>query len=98
MVNEIDTTFAHSTRGTADFSHTPDNMPKEQGVHLDRVTKNPGTSSARQGTMMFQVLQPQFTKMTNPGPLGILSFAIITFTIGLYECRSGFVLQQAKIK
>jgi Predicted membrane protein len=92
MVNEIDTTSAHAPQGTANFAQAPGNMPKEQGMDLDRVANHPGASSARQGAMVSQVLQPQFAKLANPGPLGLLSFAITTFVVGLYECGAGFVL------
>lgn len=36
-----------------------------------------------------QVPHPQFEKLGNPGPLGLLSFAITTFVLGLYQCGAG---------
>ncbi|PHH62904.1 hypothetical protein CDD81_6622 [Ophiocordyceps australis] len=36
-----------------------------------------------------QVTNPQFFKIANPGPLGLISFALTTFTLGLYQCGAG---------
>lgn len=36
-----------------------------------------------------QVPHPPFEKLANPGPLGLLSFAITTFVLGLYQCGAG---------
>lgn len=46
-------------------------------------------SAARDGAMVSQVHHPQYMKLANPGPLGLLSFAITTFVVGLYECGAG---------
>lgn len=52
--------------------------------HHGRVAAAP-----RQSAMVSQVLQPQYMKLANPGPLGLLAFAITTFVVGLYECGAG---------
>ena len=36
-----------------------------------------------------QVTDPQFFKIANPGPLGLISFALTTFVLGLYQCGAG---------
>lgn len=36
-----------------------------------------------------QVLNPPYMKLGNPGPLGLLGFALTTFALGLYECGAG---------
>ncbi|EEP78198.1 conserved hypothetical protein [Uncinocarpus reesii 1704] len=36
-----------------------------------------------------QVPHPPFEKLGNPGPLGLLSFAVTTFVLGLYQCGAG---------
>lgn len=36
-----------------------------------------------------QVPQPTFMKLANPGPLGLISFALTTFVLGLYQCGAG---------
>lgn len=36
-----------------------------------------------------QVLAPPYMKLGNPGPLGLLGFAVTTFVLGLYECGAG---------
>lgn len=41
-----------------------------------------------QGTIS-QVMQPTFKKPANPGPLGLISFALTTFVLGLYQCGAG---------
>lgn len=39
--------------------------------------------------MVSQVLAPQFGKLANPGPLGLIGFALTTFVLGLYQCGAG---------
>lgn len=36
-----------------------------------------------------QVPRPPYLKLANPGPLGLLGFAVTTFALGLYECGAG---------
>lgn len=36
-----------------------------------------------------QVPLPPYQKLANPGPLGLLAFALTTFVLGLYECGAG---------
>lgn len=40
-------------------------------------------------SMVSQVTDPQFFKVANPGPLGLISFALTTFVLGLYQCGAG---------
>ncbi|OJJ82690.1 acetate uptake transporter family protein [Aspergillus glaucus CBS 516.65] len=47
------------------------------------------TQSSRHGALVSQVPAPQYMKLANPGPLGLLSFALTTFALGLYECGAG---------
>lgn len=49
------------------------------------------TQISRHGALVSQVPAPQYMKLANPGPLGLLSFAITTFVLGLYECGAGCV-------
>lgn len=49
----------------------------------------PGPTRRPQQTVS-QVASPVFTKLGNPGPLGLLSFAITTFVVGLLECGAGY--------
>lgn len=46
---------------------------------------------SRRNYTVSQVPLPPFTKLGNPGPLGLLSFALTTFALGLYECGAGYV-------
>lgn len=36
-----------------------------------------------------QVPRPPFMKLANPGPLGLIGFALTTFVLGLYQCGAG---------
>lgn len=54
----------------------------ENGTNPVAVRRNQQTVS--------QVAAPVFTKLGNPGPLGLLSFAITTFVVGLLECGAGY--------
>lgn len=36
-----------------------------------------------------QVYDPTFFKIANPGPLGLISFALTTFVLGFYQCGVG---------
>lgn len=40
-------------------------------------------------SMVSQVLNPPYTKLANPGPLGLIGFALTTFVLGLYQCGAG---------
>ncbi|EQL00371.1 Gpr1 family protein [Ophiocordyceps sinensis CO18] len=40
-------------------------------------------------SMVSQVSDPPFFKVANPGPLGLISFALTTFVLGLYQCGAG---------
>lgn len=51
----------------------------------------PVSSQRPQQSTVSQVTAPVFTKLGNPGPLGLLSFAITTFVVGLLECGAGYV-------
>ncbi|EHK43913.1 uncharacterized protein TrAtP1_008361 [Trichoderma atroviride] len=39
--------------------------------------------------MVSQVYQPTLGKIGNPGPLGLIGFALTTFVLGLYQCGAG---------
>ncbi|KAK4073941.1 hypothetical protein H0G86_003405 [Trichoderma simmonsii] len=39
--------------------------------------------------MISQVYQPTLGKIGNPGPLGLIGFALTTFVLGLYQCGAG---------
>ncbi|KAH6983173.1 GPR1/FUN34/yaaH family-domain-containing protein [Ilyonectria sp. MPI-CAGE-AT-0026] len=40
-------------------------------------------------SMVSQVLNPPYYRIANPGPLGLISFALTTFVLGLYQCGAG---------
>lgn len=39
--------------------------------------------------MVSQVISPPYEQLGNPGPMGLYSFAITTFMLGLYHCGAG---------
>lgn len=70
----------------------------ESGSGTEQNTSvNPGgfdpaeTTPSRRNYTVSQVPIPPFTKLGNPGPLGLLSFALTTFALGLYQCGAGYV-------
>lgn len=64
---------------------------KENFEHRDGAGKHPQPQdpALRQGATVSQVLAPT-SKPGNPGPLGLISFALTTFVLGLYECGAGY--------
>jgi hypothetical protein len=48
-----------------------------------------GVLSKPHQSTVSQVYDPQFFKLGNPGPLGLISFALTTFVLGLYQCGAG---------
>lgn len=73
---------------------------KVNGTHPDRmdhaphhqstVSQVPGQGPPVHRSTVSQVANPEYMKLANPGPLGLLAFAITTFVVGLYECGAGY--------
>lgn len=70
----------------------------------DHIAQSRTRSAHQHGTIhdahqatVSQVARPEFMKLGNPGPLGLLAFAITTFVVGLYECGAGYVLPKRSI-
>ena len=79
----------HDTSGTTGNQYTNDNQytnghdsTTRDGVVPARLVKHQGTVS--------QVNDPTFFKIANPGPLGLISFGVTTFCLGLYQCGAGY--------
>jgi len=65
--------------------YSDDRTRYEDGPNgVDHVNNGP----KHQGTIS-QVYNPNFFKVANPGPLGLISFALTTFCLGLYQCGVG---------
>jgi hypothetical protein len=47
------------------------------------------SAAPKHQSMISQVPNPPFMKLANPGPLGLISFALTTFVLGLYQCGAG---------
>lgn len=50
---------------------------------------DPHDAPIRHDVTVSQVPSPEFTKLANPGPLGLIGFALTTFVLGLYQCGVG---------
>lgn len=75
------------------FDPAADGDPSEDKREIQQYEQNGTQNGARRVVhqpTVSQVAQPVFTKLANPGPLGLLSFAITTFVVGLYECGAGY--------
>src|SRR3569833_199823 len=63
-----------------------------EGVANGEYHKDEVTSSAhhhRHIATESQEANPEFMKLANPGPLGLIGFALTTFVLGLYQCGAG---------
>lgn len=89
------TESAYRPPANAPVERDPANEHKRDAQHLNGQNNEAMQHVVHQPTVS-QVAQPGFTKLANPGPLGLLSFAITTFVVGLYECGAGYVLLDAK--
>lgn len=50
---------------------------------------DPSTNTPSRRTVTVSQVALPHHNLANPGPLGLLSFAITTFILGLYECGAG---------
>ncbi|KAL1850035.1 hypothetical protein Plec18167_008264 [Paecilomyces lecythidis] len=68
---------------------------KQKETRFDMPGNDPGESQPgsqerhHRNYTVSQVLAPPYMKLGNPGPLGLLGFAVTTFVLGLYECGAG---------
>ncbi|PNY24947.1 Uncharacterized protein TCAP_05113 [Tolypocladium capitatum] len=62
----------------------PDEQVPTNGNNAPLAT----TNKPHQSTVS-QVNDAQFYRIANPGPLGLISFALTTFVLGLYQCGAG---------
>ncbi|KAK7423209.1 hypothetical protein QQZ08_009206 [Neonectria magnoliae] len=56
--------------------------------HHQNEGRAPAISRHHQSTVSH-VLDPPYYRIANPGPLGLISFALTTFVLGLYQCGAG---------
>ncbi|KAK2811604.1 hypothetical protein FQN50_001946 [Emmonsiellopsis sp. PD_5] len=64
------------------------NSTTDGGSFEDHAKAGPATIDPRQTTVSL-VPNPSYLRPANPGPLGLLSFAITTFVLALYQCGAG---------
>ncbi|KAA8901667.1 hypothetical protein TRICI_006032 [Trichomonascus ciferrii] len=65
--------------------HSP---PDDKEANNHNVGQQP-THVDPNAHLISQVMHPEFQKLGNPGPLGLYSFAITSFMLGLYNCGAG---------
>lgn len=75
--NEIESQVRNRINGA---SHSVDSL-KDGGIEYQEQFK--------QSHMVSQVFHPEFNKIGNPGPLGLLSFSVTAMMLGLYHCGAG---------
>lgn len=66
-----------------------DDMEANEPRHQATVSQVPQMGPRHHQSTVSQVYQPGFFKIGNPGPLGLISFALTTFALGLYQCGVG---------
>jgi len=59
------------------------------GLHKDEASVPAASRHGEQLVTVSQVPHPEFMKLANPGPLGLIGFALTTFVLGLYQCGAG---------
>jgi hypothetical protein len=81
--------MAEPQRSAASAPGAPETAIWDPAVEKRENGTTPVAARRHQQTVS-QVEAPVFTKLGNPGPLGLLSFAITTFVVGLLECGAGY--------
>lgn len=66
-------------------------MDNQQGDHTTGLNGENSSDPTKRHTVttVSQVPSPPFQKLANPGPLGLIGFAVTTFVLGLYQCGAG---------
>lgn len=80
-----------STREAPAPGHPPTSQAPDDhgGILLNAGGADPAANDpSRRVFTVSQVALPQY-RLANPGPLGLLSFAMTTFVLGLYQCGAG---------
>lgn len=68
---------------TADKATYTNGQHQHNGAGAGGIIRKPHQST------VSQVTDPEFFKIANPGPLGLIAFALTTFVLGLYQCGAG---------
>lgn len=70
------------------FTNGHDTLPGHETSNGHHYSDGIATTKPHQSTVS-QVFHPTLGKIANPGPLGLISFALTTFVLGLYQCGAG---------
>ena len=71
------------------------NLRYDHVIKEDPRRSEEGQAGVRRAPRNYTVSQvpfPPYQKLANPGPLGLIGFALTTFVLGLYQCGAGYVL------
>lgn len=79
------------TSGTPHHQAYVSQVPNPPGNKPNGVSGEQARAPRHQA-FVSQVSSPEFQKLANPGPLGLLGFAVTTFVLGLYQCGVGYAL------
>ncbi|KAK2741224.1 hypothetical protein FQN57_005686 [Myotisia sp. PD_48] len=70
--------------------HSSETVNGQDNGYTNGYTNGSGTLKAQPRILtVSQVPYPPFQQLANPGPLGLLGFALTTFVLGLYKCGAG---------
>lgn len=83
-----------ATQAEVHHDYTHGHEPGTNSYHHDNYDPetaqiNPGPRSGAHRSTVSQVYDPSFFKIANPGPLGLISFALTTFVLGFYQAGVG---------
>jgi hypothetical protein len=76
--------------GNVNSHNTRDFAPNTQAYYQNGYYENGGIPPKPHQATVSQVYYP-VSKPGNPGPLGLISFALTTFCLGFYQCGVGYV-------
>ncbi|KAL1954774.1 hypothetical protein VTO42DRAFT_722 [Malbranchea cinnamomea] len=77
-----------SARGNTDLHYQ--HIIKEDPGRAEEGAQPPrGNAPGPRTFTVSQVPFPPYQKLANPGPLGLIGFALTTFVLGLYQCGAG---------
>lgn len=91
MILDIVFTMATQAEAHNDYVHGHDHGTNGHHAAYDMEANHPAPVPGHKPhrSTVSQVYDPSFFKIANPGPLGLISFALTTFVLGFYQCGVG---------
>lgn len=92
--NHYHYTSGHNQQYSGDSSYTegPNGTNAAANPLTNAAMGNSGAAVTPRQDFVSQVYAPEFFKFANPGPLGLISFALTTFVLGFYQCGVGYII------